>query len=510
MAIESKRIIKNTGLLYFRMLILMAVSLYTSRILLSALGVVDYGLYNVVGGVVVMIGFLHGTMSTASARFVTVALGKGDINNMSIVFSNIFFINLFLALIIFILSETVGLWFLLEKMTIPENRVNASIWVYQFSVVSVVMNIITVPFNASIIAHERMGAFAYISLFDAISKLMIVYLIIASPYDRLIFYSFLIFSIHAIDILIYYIYCINKFPEAKVRFNFNKSVIKEIFSFVIWASYGSFVSVGFTQGLNILLNIFFGPAVNTARGIAVQVQNAVVNFTTNFQTAINPQLMKSTAQFNYIDSQRLLVASSKYSFFLLCMLGIPLIIETPYILSLWLKEVPKHCVDFCRIIIIISIWGSLANPLRIVNQAEGNIKKFQLFECSLLLLIIPLSYIALKIWENPILVFVVHLIIEIVAQFIRIFIVIPKINMNFSLYVHQVYLRIIPVFFFPVIISMGIHYYVKNSDFFSFLFTTSICEMSLLVLIYIIGLTYKEKHLIISYVLRFVKEKECL
>lgn len=477
----------------------MAVSIYTSRALLSALGVVDYGLYNVVGGIVVMIGFLQGTMGTASSRFVTVALSRGDKEYLRKVFTNVFLINALLALIVVVLAETIGLWFLIEKMTIPENRMNASLWVYQFSILAIALNIVSVPFYASIIAHERMTAFAYISLFDAFAKLFIVYLIAASPFDRLVFYAFLIFVVQTVDILIYNVYCLRKFPETRVRFQYDKSLIKEIFAFISWASYGSFVSVGFTQGLNIILNLFFGPAVNAARGVAVQVQNAVINFTTNFQMAINPQLMKSMAQENLKDAQQLLIASSKFSFFMLCALGLPLIIETPFILSLWLKEVPQYSVSFCRIILVISIWSSLANPLRIVNQAEGNIKKFQLYECTLLLLIMPLSYLALKCWSVPILVFVVHLVIELAAQFVRIVLVIPKIKMPFRSYMLQVYLRLVPVFIMPLLLSSLLHYYMGEHEILRFITVTVSCEIILFLVVMIYGLNKKE--------LYFIREK---
>lgn len=493
MAIEGKRIAKNTGLLYFRMLLLMVVSLYTSRILLSALGVVDYGLYNVVGGVVVMLGFLQGTMGTASARFITVSLSQGNIDNMRKIFSNIFLINVFIAIIVVVLAETIGLWFLMEKMTIPQERFSASLWVYQFSVLSVAVNIVTVPFNAAIIAHERMGAFAYISLFDAFAKLLIVYLITISPFDRLIFYAFLICLVHIVDILIYDIYCIRRFPEAKVRFMYDKSVMKEIFSFLTWASYGSFVSVGFTQGLNVILNLFFGPSVNAARGIAVQVQNAVVSFTTNFQTAINPQLMKSTAQKNYEDAQKLLVASSKYSFFLLCIFGMPLIVEAPFVLKMWLKDVPDYAVSFCRIMLVISIWSSLANSLRIVNQAEGNIKKFQICECSILLLIMPLSYLALKLWQIPILVFVIHLLIELVAHLVRIVIVVPKIKMTFQSYMSKVLLKVAPIFFIPLLFAFGIRALLQVNVYLQFAIEILSCEFILLVSITFLGITETER-----------------
>lgn len=496
MPIESKRIAKNTGLLYFRMLLLMTVSLYTSRVLLSVLGVVDYGLYNVVGGIVVMIGFLQGTMGTASSRFVTVALSGGDMKYMRNVFTNVFLINALLALIVVVLAETIGLWFLIEKMTIPADRMNASLWVYQFSILAIAQNIVSVPFYASIIAHERMAAFAYISLFDAFAKLLIVYLIAVSPFDRLVFYAFLIMVVQTVDILIYNVYCLRNFPETRIRFQYDKSLIKEIFGFISWASYGSFVSVGFTQGLNIILNLFFGPAVNAARGVAVQVQNAVVNFTTNFQMAINPQLIKSTAQHNFIDAQELLKASSKYSFFLLCLLGLPLIVETPFILGLWLKDVPNYSVPFCRIILITSIWGSIANPLRIVNQAEGNIKKFQLCECTLLFFIVPLSYFILKFWQIPILVFVVHLVIEIIAQFVRILLVIPKIGMTFYSYMRQIYLPLIPIFTIPLVISFCIRMIIHTSEVGSFFIVTLGVEIMLLSCIFVFGLKRNEIKLI--------------
>ena len=503
-ASNTTRIAKNTLLLYFRMLLTMGVSLYTSRVILNALGVEDYGIYNVVGGVVAMLGFLQGTMATASARFMNVSLSHNDDLEVQKTFSNIFFINVFLAVIVLILAETIGLWFLNVKMTIPIHRDDAAFWVYQFSVITVMLNIITVPFNATIIAHEKMSAFAYISIFDAVAKLVVAYLIKIAPFDRLIFYAFLIMFVHIIDILIYDIYCLKKFPESKILWIYDKVGLKKIFSFITWSSYGSFVSVGFTQGLNIILNLFFGPAVNAARGIAVQVQHAIVSFTNNFQTAINPQLMKSTATENFTEAQKLFVVSSKYSFYLLCALGLPIIIETPFVLSLWLENVPDYTVSFCRVILVISIWGSLANPLRIVNQAEGNIKKFQLYECTLLLLIMPVSYIVLKMWQIPILVFIVHLVIELVAQFVRIAIVIPKIQMTFKEYVAKVLLKIIPVFFIPVSVIFLIQFQKSDCAITQFMLSAFTVETLCFSTIYFWGMTKSEKVFVKTKIRQFI------
>ena len=491
---NTTRIAKNTLLLYFRMLLTMGVTLYTSRVVLDVLGVEDYGIYNVVGGIVAMLGFLQWTMQTTSARFINVVLSTNYDLETKKTFSNILAVNIFLSVIVCLLAETVGLWFFAEKMTIPHEREYAVFWVYQISVITVVLNIITVPFNATIIAHERMNVFAYISIFDAIGKLLVTYLIKLSPIDRLIFYALLVMLIYIVDFVIYIMYCLRNFPECRGKILFDKLVFKNILGFITWSSYGSFVSAGFTQGLNIILNLFFGPAVNAARGIAVQVQNAVVSFTNNFQTAINPQLMKATAQKNYAEAQKLFFASSKYSFFLLCILGLPILIETSFILSLWLKEVPEYTAQFCRIILTISIWGALANPLRVVNQAEGNIKKFQLYECTLLLLIMPISYLCLKIWQIPILVFIVHLVFEIMAQFVRVVIVTPKINLSFRDYMTNIYLKVIPVFIIPIVAAtLLVHIFSFENLIVKFLCTSIVIEVTLFVSIYWLGLSKTEK-----------------
>lgn len=444
--IDGGRIAKNTLILYGRMIVLLIVSLYTSRVVLSALGFVDYGLYNVVGGVVVALGFLTGTLNTASARYVTVALGKGDETEMRKTFSSILFVNILLAAAVVMLSETVGLWFLCEKMTIPQGRESAAMWVYQLSTVTVAVNIISIPYNACIIAHERMTAFAYITLVDAFGKLAVAFLLTyVVNMDRLILYAVLIFLIQMIDRCIYGIYCHRNFGETKGKWAIDRQMLKGMAGFMVWASYGSFVSVGFTQGLNILLNLFFGPVVNAARAVSVQVQRVAVMFTNNFQMAINPRIMKSVAVNDFVQTRELLSVSSKLSFFLLSVISVPLVFVAPFALSLWLKEMPGHAVPFVRLMLVTSIMSSIANPLRIINQAEGNIKKFQLCECTVLLTIVPLSYIALKISPVPELVFCVHLVIEMLAHVVRVKIVAPKVQMSVTDYFKTIYFPLVSV-----------------------------------------------------------------
>lgn len=488
---NNKRIAQNTMVLYIRMLLLMATSLYTSRVVLASLGVENFGIYNVVGGVVTCLGFLNGTLSTASSRYITVALGKGNLEEMKKVFSSVLSVNILLALIVLLLSETVGLWFLYEKMVIPEERMTAAFWVFQFSVLTILLNICSVPYNAVIIAHERMKAFAYISLFDAAAKLGVAFLVsISLGFDKLIFYAALLFLIQVIDRLIYGEYCVRKFSEVGLRLSYDKKLLKNMAGFIGWSAYGSLVSVGFTQGLNILLNMFFGPVVNAARGVAVQVQNAVNSFVLNFQTAINPQLTKNVAVENFEESRKLLVASSKYSFYLLCFLGIPIIGSAEWILSLWLKVVPQYTVVFVRYMIVISIVQSLANSIRVVNQAEGNIKKFQFWECSFLLLVVPLSYLSLKMGLSPESVFIIQLVIEFFAQFIRIAIVLSKIRMNISDYLKGVYLRIIPALVVPLAVTFSLNY-VMVSGFLSTICNAIVTNIVLLFIIWV-GLSKEE------------------
>lgn len=490
---NNKRIAKNTIILYIRMFILMVTSLYTSRIVLASLGVSDFGIYNVVGGIVAILGFLNGTLSTASSRYITVSLGRDDLPYQKKVFSSVLLINILLCILIVLLCETVGLWFLCNKMVIPDNRLYAAHVVYQLSILTIILNIISVPYNACIIAHEKMKVFAYISLFDAIAKLAIAFLIsLDIGTDKLILYAILLFVIQLIDRIIYGQYCARKFAETSFKIQYDRKLLKEMGNFISWSAYGSLVSVGFTQGLNVLLNIFFGPSINAARGIAVQVQNAVHSFIVNFQTAINPQLTKSVAKLDLEKSVSLFCVSSKFSFFLICLIAVPIIGNIDYILTIWLKQVPDNAGIFVQLMLCISLFQTIANPMRIVNQAEGNIKKFQICECSLLAMILPLSYIALKIGYSAESVFIVQLVIEIIAQFVRAKIVLPKIQMSFRDYFVRVYARIIIVFIPTLSFCLLLCFYLP-ANFYSFFFNTLCTIFMLCIMVYFLGVTKVEK-----------------
>lgn len=303
---NNKRIAKNTLFLYFRMLLMMGISLYTSRVVLKTLGVEDYGIYNVVGGIVAMFGFINGSMSSATQRYITFALGKGDKKRLQTVFCTTLQIHVLIAGIIVLLGETIGLWFLYSKMQIPIDRMNAAFWVLQASIIDSAIKVISVPYNADIVAHEKMSAFAYISILEAVLKLAIVYVLVVFVFDKLILYAFLLLTVQILIRFCYSSYCNKHFEETKYRHIWDKALLKEMIGFAGWSMFGNLAAVLFGQGLNMLLNVFFGPVVNAARGIAVQVQIAIQQFVGNFQMALNPQITKTYATHKFESMHRLM------------------------------------------------------------------------------------------------------------------------------------------------------------------------------------------------------------
>lgn len=419
---NNKRIAKNTLLLYIRMLFIMAVQLYTSRIILNTLGVSDYGIYNVVGGVVTMLGFLNGTMSAATQRFITFELGCGNYSRLQTVFSTTLQIHTLISAIVVLFAETIGLWFLNYKMQIPVDRQEAAFWVYQCSILASVITIMSVPYNSAIIAHEKMSAFAYISILEVILKLIIVYLLALSPIDKLILYATLILLVQLLIRLCYSYYCNKHFPESKYKHHFNKQLFREMTSFAGWNLVPNIVSVLNTQGINILLNLFFGPTVNAARGIAVQVQNAMYQFSANFQMAINPQIVKSYAAGEYERTQQLMYRSARFSFYLLFMIALPVMLETNFILTLWLKIVPEHTVVFLQIMMGCILLYTFSSPMCEVAYATGNIKRLNITCSIIVLLALPVSWVALKLGAPAYWAFLFILIFEIISQIARMYI----------------------------------------------------------------------------------------
>lgn len=493
---NNKRIAKNTLLLYFRMLFMMAVSLYTSRVVLNALGVEDFGIYNVVGGVVAMFSLLSGSLSTAISRFITYELGKKEQGNLNKIFSSAVTIQLTLAGIIVLVAECIGVWFLNTQMTIPATRIVASNWVFQISLLTFVINLISIPYNASIIAHEKMSAFAYISILEVIGKLITAYFITISPIDKLIFYSLLMCGIALIVRFTYGYYCKRNFEECTYRFIWDKQLLKQMFGFAGWSFIGTASIVLRDQGGNILINLFGGPVVNAARGIAFQVNNAIQGFVNNFMLALNPQITKSYAANNHEYMMTLIFQGARFSFYMLLILSLPILLNTQLILEIWLKTVPPHSELFVQLILILAISESLSYPLSTAIQATGNIRRYQLFVGGLQLLNFPISYILLYCGCFPEIIVITAIFISQLCLALRIIMLRKAINFQTKNFLKQVYLNVIIVSIisslFPILLShFGtlplIHHFIVN---------IFLCITSTILAIYYIGCNNQEKKFI--------------
>ncbi len=460
---NNKRIAKNTLLLYFRMIFMMVVQLYTSRVVLNTLGIDDYGIYNVVGGVVVMFGFLNSAMTASTQRYITYELGKGNIERLKQIFSTSISIHILISVIVIILGETAGLWFLIEKLIIPEGRMSAAIIVYQVGILTTIIAIMSYPFNADIVAHEKMTVFAYISILEASLKLAVVYLLILGNYDKLILYAYLIAAVQIFICLCYTFYCRRHFIEAKIHFYFEGALFKEMLGFAGWNLWGNLAAILMGQGVNMLLNMFFGPAVNAARAVSVQVQNAIHQFSSNFQMALNPQITKTYAVGKLHEMHKLIYRSSKFTFFLLFTICLPVMIETPAILEIWLRTVPKYSVIFLRIMILIMLIDSTANPLMVSAAATGKVKLYQSVIGGILLLVLPVAYILLKMGGTPWVVFVAHLCICCIAYIARLFIIRPLIHLHLREFIQQVIFRCVYVAILAALLPGVIHFYMGQS-----------------------------------------------
>ena len=501
---NNKRIAKNTLLLYGRMLLTMAISLYTSRVILKVLGVEDFGIYNVVGGIISMFAFINGGMVAATQRYITFEIGSGNTNQLKKVFSTSLQIHAIISVIIIILGETVGLWFLLEKLVIPESRMSAAIWVYQLSIVACIVNIMSIPYNADIIAHEKMSAFAYISIVEVVLKLLIVYMLVFSPLDKLIVYAVLLLVVQIAIRLIYTTYCKKHFEETSYSKCCDKSLVKEMASFAGWSFWGSLAGILYTQGLNMMLNIFFGPVVNAARAIAVQVQSAVQQFVTNFQMAINPQITKSYAKGDLNQMHNLMFRSARFSFLLLLLITLPVLLETNFLLTVWLKTVPENTVVFTQIMICIALIYTTANPCVIANQATGKVKIYQAVVGGILLTILPISYIVLKLGAPAYSVFIVHFCIESIAQFFRMYMLRKLINLRIWEYIKNIYIPIIATMIVAIILPIFVHKQFEEG-WIRLLMVTLTCIVSVGLSVFFIGFTKHEREFFFDKGLRLLK-----
>lgn len=487
------------------MLFLMAVNLYTSRVVLNALGVEDFGIYNVVGGVVAMFSMLSGSLSSAITRFITYELGTGNRDNLKRIFSSAVTIQIGLAILIIILAEAIGVWFLNAKMSIPDTRIIAANWVFQFSILTFAINLISVPYNASIIAHERMSAFAYISILEAIGKLAIAFLIVVSPMDRLIFYAILMCAVALIVRFAYGIYCKRHFEECTYHFIFDKDLLKRMFGFAGWNFIGATSAVLRDQGGNVVINLFCGPAVNAARGIAFQVNNAVSGFVTNFMTALNPQITKSYAAGDKGYMMTLINQGARLSFYILLLLSLPVIINVHYILMLWLKTVPEHTTLFVQLVLIFAMSESISNPLVTAMLATGNIRNYQIVVGGLQMLNLPISYILLRNGFIPETVLIVAVCISQCCLAARLYMLRGMIGLSVREYLSKVYLNVLAVTVLSAVIPCMSSYYLSET-FLNFIIICVVSVICTFTVIYFVGCNRKERQLINEKVNRIIRK----
>lgn len=493
---NNRLIIKNTLILYGQTLITLVIGLYTGRIVLDALGVVDYGIYNVVGGVITSLTFITSSLSSASTRYLTFGLGKGDLAELKRTFGNILSVHFLLAGIVLLLAETIGLWFVINKLVIPDDRLTAAIWVYQFSVFGFIVNIISAPYNGSVISHEKMSVFAYINIMNSVLKLLIVYAILISDWDKLIYYAFLMLCVELSNRLIYGVYCSRHFEEVRIHFAFNKTQFKDILSYSWWMSVGNVAFMCCDQGFNILLNMFFGPAINAARGLAVMIQGQAMNLGNTFQSAMKPQIIKSYAEKDYQHMHFLLFSGTKFSYFIVYLIALPVMMEIHQFLAWWLVDVPEWTSQFTIIILWISCVRIISIPLYYGVSATGDLKSYQMSQSIVLILFLPVAYLLLKIVSvPPTYVFVLLLLFHVLCLLVSSVFALHKLNVPIMEYCRQTIFPIIAVTIASTIVPFGLRIWMEDSVL-SFFLICSVAVVSVLAASYYLGCNTVEKELI--------------
>lgn len=498
---DSHRIAVNTLMLYIRMFILLIVGLYASRVVLAALGENDYGVYNVVGGVVSMFTIISGTLSTAVTRFITFYMGKGDADRLDRVYSSAVMVQLILAVIVIAVAEPAGLWFIDHKMTIDPERLPAARWVLQFSLLSFVFNLMSVPQMALITAHEKMSAYAYIGLLDGLLRLAAALSIAHSSSDRLILYSALMAASVLLVRIAYAVYCKVCFEEIRFRPVLDTGLLRQMFSFAGWNFIGVTSGVLRDHGGNLLVNLFFGTAVNAARGIAVQLNGAIQGFVTNFMTAVNPQITKSYAAGERDYMLSLVMRSSRLSYCLLLFIALPVLCNTGYILDIWLEEVPAQTVIFVQLFLVFALSESLSQPLVTAQLATGNIRDYQIIVGGLQLMNLPVSYVLLKNGAPAESTVAVAIVISQLSLVVRLLLLRKMVGISPGSFFRSVYMKVIAVTAVAAVLPVTAGRFLP-SGLIGFCISLILCVACSGVSVLYLGLTPDERRSLRSMVLR--------
>lgn len=493
--INSARVFKNTIALYIRMLILTLISLFTTRIVLDVLGAEDYGLNNVVGGFVGMFGFLSGNLTISSQRYFALCLYDDSWGNLNKFFSMNFFIYMLFSVIVLVISETFGLWFVMYKLVIPAGRMTACIIVYEFSVSILLLNMVIAPFLALLVADENLSIYAIVSILEGTFKIIVAYLLFITKKDKLIVFSFLNFCISLMINLFYAVYCLRKYKKLRIGFYKDRDAYKEVFSFLNWNMIGAVAHVGKGQGVNIIMNLFFGPIVNAARGLAFSVNNAVLSFSQNFMKAVDPQITKTYASGNAGSFNKILQVASKMSFFLLYIIILPLVCNMNYVLTLWLHDVPDYTVVFTVLALIDAVIMSITDPIMTAVHATGKVKWYQIIVGGISLLNLPLAYLCLKINANPNYTFYVSIVLSVLMAIVRIIIISRLCDFSIKKYIHNVLIPICLV----MSITIGFSVLFKNAqNFGSFLINVLAVVLFSAVCIILIGFNKSERLIVLK------------
>ena len=492
---NTKRIVKNTGFLYMRMLVMMAIGFITTRVMLKALGVDNYGINNVVGGLVSMFSMLSASLSGAVSRFFTFGLGKGDMKHLRVVFSTSINIHIVLAIIVLVAIETAGVWFLNHRMVIASDRLDAANWVLQCSTLIFAVNLLSVPYRAAIIAHERMSAFAYLTIFEATAKLLIVCAIYFYGGDKLKLFAILNIIPAIISQAIYWRYCKRNFTECRYRCVYDKKLFAEIFSFAGWSFIGNTAGLMKNEGVNVVINTFFGASINTARGIAMQVNGMVMQFIGNFTMALNPQIIKDYAAGQLERMHKLMFQGTKLSYYIFMILSIPIIFEIEVFLQVWLGEVPAHTVLFTRLVLVLSLAEIISYTLITAQTATGKIKVYQIVVGGILLLNLPISYLLLRWGWFPEVTVIVAIIVSQLCFVARLWFLRKMIAFPVGAFVVKVYFNVIVVTLLSLIVP-SLCYLLMPSGIVRFFVLCSLSVLSSVATIYFVGCNSEERAII--------------
>lgn len=491
--------------LYFRMFITMGVGLYTSRLVLATLGVEDYGIYGLVGGIVTMFAFMNSAMAAATQRYLSFDLGKNDLEKLKKTFNATLHIHILIAIIVVILAETLGLWFVNYKLNLPAERMVAANWVYQFSIFTFVLAIIQVPYNALLIAREHMKVYAYMSIIEIVLKLIIVFILVNLDFDKLILYAILTFCVTFLINILYKIYCKRNFRESEYVYYYDKGYYRELLSYSGWNLFGNIAAIARGQGSNILLNLFFGPIANAAYSLTVMVQGIIGNFISNFQTALNPQITKNYAKGDISQSLHLMFKSSKFSYFAMLILVVPILFNLDFLMHFWLGKVPPYTISFIRLALICSLVETISNPLMTIAQATGKIKWYQIVIGSLIFLTLPVTWLVFKLTDNPINFFWVLLGNSLVALVFRVLFLNRMLGKMIGQFVKEVLMPIILVSTIVIVLYFFANKFDKAFDLLELVMETAFVLIPLVGIIYSIGLDKKEKSFINNAIKKVLK-----